>query len=95
MTSERIIKPAHYPWDPNFDDRPYSLAVERHGLLCISGLTAETYSPQRGSYIVESTSLVRQTEVIFEKMGAILEAAGYTFADIVYTVDYALGSIHA
>ena len=90
MTSKRIIKPANYSWDPNFENRPYSLAVERHGLLCISGLTAETYSPQRGTDIVESTSLVRQTEVIFGKMGAILDAAGYTFADVVYTVDYAL-----
>ena len=90
MTSKRIIRPAHYPWDPNYDDQPYSLAVERHGLLCISGLTAETYSPQRNSYIVESTSLVKQTEIIFAKMGAILEGAGYTFADVVYTVDYAL-----
>ena len=90
MTSKHIIRPDHYPWDPNYDDQPYSLAVERHGLLCISGLTAETWSPQRRSYIVESTSLVKQTEVIFAKMGAILEAADYTFADVVYTVDYAL-----
>ncbi len=90
MTAKRIIRPSNYPWDPNYDTQPYSLAVERHGLLCISGLTAETYSPQRGSYIVESTSLVKQTEVIFAKMGAILESAGYTFADVVYTVDYAL-----
>ena len=90
MTTKRIIKPAHYPWDPNNDEQPYSLAVERHGLLCISGLTAETWSSKRGSYIVESTSLVKQTGVIFAKMGAILEAAGYTFADVVYTVDYAL-----
>ncbi len=90
MPSKRIIRPAHYPWDPNYDGQPYSLAVERHGLLCISGLTAETYSPRRRTYIVESTSLVKQTEVIFEKMGAILDAAGYTFADVVYTVDYAL-----
>ena len=29
MTTKRIIKPTHYPWDPNFEDRPYSLAVER------------------------------------------------------------------
>lgn len=90
MTEKRIIRPAHYPWDPNYNDQPFSLAVERHGLLCISGLTAETWSSKRGSYIVESTSLVKQTEIIFEKMGAILEAAGYTFADVVYTVDYAL-----
>ena len=90
MTAKRIIRPAHYPWDPNYDSQPYSLAVERHGLLCISGLTAETWSSQRGSYIVESTSLVKQTEIIFAKMGAILEAAGYTFTDVVYTVDYAL-----
>ncbi len=90
MTAKRIIKPTDYPWDPNYDSQPYSLAVERNCLLCISGLTAETWSPRRGSYIVEGTSLVKQTEVIFEKMGAILEAAGYTFADVVYTVDYAL-----
>ena len=90
MTAKRIIKPTDYPWDPNYDSQPYSLAVERHGLLCISGLTAKTWSSQRGSYMVESTSLVKQTEVIFAKMGAILEAAGYTFADVVYTVDYAL-----
>lgn len=90
MTEKHVIRPDHYPWDPHYDDRPYSLAVERHKLLCISGLTAETYSPQRGSYVVESTSLVKQTDVIFAKMDAILEAAGYTFADVVYTVDYAL-----
>ena len=64
--------------------------MERHGLLCISGLTAETYSPERKSYIVNSTSLVEQTGVIFKKMGAILEAASYVFEDVVYTVDYAL-----
>ena len=90
MTAKRIIRPDNYPWDPKYHSQPYSLAVERHGLLCISGLTAEIWSPQRRSYIVESTSLVKQTEVIFEKMGAILDAAGYTFADVVYTVDYAL-----
>lgn len=90
MTAKRKIRPDHYPWDPNYDDKPYSLAAERHGFLCISGLTAETWSPQRRSYIVESTSLVKQTKVIFGKMGAILDAAGYTFADVVYTVDYAL-----
>ncbi len=90
MTEKRVIGPEHYPWDPNFRDQPFSLGVERHGLLCISGLTAETYSPERKSYVVNSTSLVEQTGVIFKKMGAILEASGYSFEDVVYTVDYAL-----
>ena len=89
MTEKRVIGPEHYPWDPNFRDQPFSLGVERHGLLCISGLTAEIYSPERKSYVVNSTSLVEQTGVIFKKMGAILEAAGYSFEDVVYTVDYA------
>ena len=61
MTEKRIIRPDHYPWDPNYREQPFSLGVERHGLLCISGLTAETYSPERKSYIVNSTSLVEQT----------------------------------
>jgi len=85
-----IIQPDTYCWDPRYMEQPYSLAVERHGLLCISGLTAEVYDIHRDSYIVDSTSLVKQTKVIFEKMEAILSSAGYTFQDVVYTVDYAV-----
>ncbi len=87
---KRIVRPESYPWDPRYQEQPYSLAVERNGFLCISGLTAEVYDQRRRSYVVESISLVEQTKVIFEKMGAILEAAGYSFQDLVYTVDYAL-----
>ena len=90
MVEKRIISPREYPWDPLYSERPYSLGVERHGLLCVSGLTAEEYDPGRGSYIIKSASLVAQTRVIFAKLGAILEAAGYSFQDVVYTVDYAL-----
>ncbi len=90
MTTKRVIRPLDYPWDPGFDFQPYSLAVERNGLLCVSGLTAETHDPARGRRVVNSTDLVEQTEVIFQKMGAILNAAGYSFEDVVYTVDYAL-----
>ena len=86
---KRIIRPKLYPWDPRYQEQPYSLAVERNGFLCISGLTAEVYDQRRRSYVVESISLVEQTKVIFEKIGAILEAAGYSFQDLVYTVDYA------
>ena len=90
VASIKVIEPRYYRWDPLYHNQPYSLAVEKNGFLFISGLTAEIYDPHRKSYIINNLSLVDQTRVIFEKMGSILDAAGYTFQDVVYTVDYAL-----
>ena len=90
MAEKRLIEPRAYPWDPQYKQQPYSLAVERNGLLCVSGLTAEEYDERRGTYLIKSVSLVDQLTVIFEKLKVILETGGYTFQDVVFTVDYAL-----
>jgi len=58
---------------------PYSQAVEANGTLYISGqvpLDAAT------GKLVETT-IVAQTEKVFENIGAILKAAGYEFKDVV------------
>ena len=58
---------------------PYSQAVEVNGTLYISGqvpLVAETMKVVNGG-------IKEQTEQVMKNIGAILEAAGYNFADVV------------
>jgi len=58
---------------------PYSQAVEANGTLYISGqvpLVAETMQLVEGG-------IKEQTERVMQNIGAILEAAGYTFANVV------------
>ena len=58
---------------------PYSQAVETNGTLYISGqvpLIAETMKVVEGG-------IKEQTLQVMKNIGAILEAAGYTFSDVV------------
>ncbi len=58
---------------------PYSQAVEVNGILFISGQIP--IDPAVGK-IVEG-DITAQTEQVMKNIGAILEAAGYSFADVV------------
>lgn len=58
---------------------PYSQAVEINDTLYISGQLP--IHPLSGK--IESTTAELQTEQVFKNISAILEAAGYTFADVV------------
>ncbi|MDD3644231.1 MAG: RidA family protein [Bacteroidales bacterium] len=58
---------------------PYSQAVEMNGTLYISGQIP--LDPATGK-IVEG-GIVEQTEQVMRNIGAILEAAGYTFQNVV------------
>ena len=58
---------------------PYSQAVEINDTLYISGQLP--IQPLSGK--IESTTAELQTEQVFKNIAAILEAAGYTFADVV------------
>ena len=66
------------------DKLTFSPAVRVGNLLFISGMTAADPSGR----IVGENDIVRQTEYIFEKMGAVLAAAGADFSNIVETTDY-------
>ena len=61
---------------------PYSQAVEANGTLYISGQVP--IDPATGK-LVEG-SIHEQTEQVMKNIGAILEAAGYTFKDVVKSV---------
>lgn len=58
---------------------PYSQAVEVNGFLFISGQVA--LDPATGKMV--EGGIVEQTEQVLKNIGAILEAAGYSFKDVV------------
>ncbi len=63
----------------------FSAAVKRGPFLFISGMTAK--DPETGA-MQGKGDIVAQTDYIFRKLGAILEAAGGSFDDVVKTTDY-------
>ena len=58
---------------------PYSQAVESNGILYISGQIP--INPGTGKFI--EGDIKEQTEQVMKNIEAILEAAGYTFSDVV------------
>ncbi len=58
---------------------PYSQAIEANGTLYISGQIP--INPSVGK--IEAEDINGQTEQVFANINAILEEAGYTFADVV------------
>ncbi len=58
---------------------PYSQAVEMNGFLFISGQIP--INPETGQ-VVEG-DIQMQTEQVMENLGAILDEAGYSYADVV------------
>jgi len=58
---------------------PYSQAIEANGTLYISGQIP--INPKVGK--IEATEIGTQAEQVFANISAILEEAGYTFADVV------------
>jgi 2-iminobutanoate/2-iminopropanoate deaminase len=72
---KRIISTAHAPSAIG----PYSQAIEANGTLYISGQIP--IDPKTGN-IVEG-GITEQTEQVMKNIGAILDAAGYNFRDVV------------
>jgi 2-iminobutanoate/2-iminopropanoate deaminase len=60
---------------------PYSQAVEINGTLYISGQIP--INPSAGK--IETTEIAEQAEQVFKNIKAILDAAGYSFTDVVKT----------
>jgi 2-iminobutanoate/2-iminopropanoate deaminase len=58
---------------------PYSQAVEANGFLYISGQIP--IDPSSGKIV--DGGIKEQTEQVMKNIGAILEAAGYSYADVV------------
>ena len=80
------VDPAKFPW---LDTRRYSfsMAVEKNGLVYLSGQSGSAYSPEEGKVLCKG-DLIEQTRLAYEKLGVVLEAAGLGFGNVVKTVDY-------
>jgi len=63
---------------------PYSQAVEKNGLLFISGQIS--LNPETGEIVGNTTS--EQTKQVLVNIGAILNAAGYSASNVVKTTCY-------
>lgn len=61
---------------------PYSQAVEANGMLFISGQIP--IDPATGK--ITEGGITEQTEQVMRNIGAILEAAGYTYSNVIKSV---------
>jgi len=82
----KAITPAHFPW---FDYARYSFSL---GLMTdrgayLSGHTASEYDPVNKKIVVRG-SMADQVRTAYAKIGAILDAAGMGFQDVVRVVEY-------
>lgn len=83
MNKKTMINPG---WEA-YKRLTFAPAVRKGNMLFISGTDATQVDPATGKLIVKG-DMVEQTTVIYEKLKAILEAAGATFEDVVWTTDY-------
>jgi len=65
----------------------YAPAVRKGNMLFISGMDASRLEPSTGKPVIRG-GVVEQTQVIYEKIKAVLETAGASFDDVVWTTDY-------
>src|SRR5438132_13132341 len=80
------IKPSHFPW---FDYSRYScsLGVRAGDRVYLSGHTASEYDAGAKRVVVKG-GMTEQVRTAYTKIGAILDAAGLSFADVVRVVEY-------
>jgi enamine deaminase RidA (YjgF/YER057c/UK114 family) len=65
----------------------FRAGVEKDGILWLSGTTGRRFDPAAGAEVYPA-DLATQVEVIYEKQRQVLQELGYSYADVVKTVDY-------
>jgi enamine deaminase RidA (YjgF/YER057c/UK114 family) len=80
------ITPAHFPWF-DYSRYSFSLGVRAGDRAYLSGHTASEFDPGAKRMVVRG-GMPEQVRTAYTKIGAILEAAGMSFADVVRVVEY-------
>jgi enamine deaminase RidA (YjgF/YER057c/UK114 family) len=80
------IKPAHFPWF-DYSRYSFSLGLRTTDGAYLSGHTASEYDPAAKRIVVRA-GMAGQIRTAYAKIGAILEAAGLGFGDVVRIVEY-------
>ncbi|MEE9203165.1 MAG: RidA family protein [Dehalococcoidia bacterium] len=86
MAAKQVITPAHFPW-ADISRYTFSLGVEKAGLVFLSGNSAGTHDPATGQVVCQG-DVAAQARTAYQKMRAVLEAAGLGPEHVVKTVDY-------
>lgn len=80
------IRPAHFPWY-DYSRYSFSLGLTTSGGVYLSGQTASRYDADAGRIVVTG-GMKEQVGAIYDKVGAVLQAAGLGFGDVVRVVEY-------
>ena len=80
------IQPAHFPWF-DYSRYSFSLGLKVGERAYLSGHTASEYDPQTKRIVVRGGA-TEQVRTAYAKIGAILEAAGLGYSDVVRVVEY-------
>ena len=83
MSKKTMINPG-WEWHKKLTFAP---AVRKGNMLFITGQDGSKIDRDTGKLVIRG-DIVEQTKVIYEKLKAILEAAGASFEDVVWTTDY-------
>lgn len=80
------IKPARFPWF-DYSRYSFSLGLKSASGTYLSGHTASEYDPAAKRIVVRG-GMTDQVRTAYAKIGAILEAAGLGYSDVVRVVEY-------
>jgi enamine deaminase RidA (YjgF/YER057c/UK114 family) len=80
------IKPARVPWF-DYSRYSFSLGLKADKGVYLSGHTASEHDPASKRMVVKG-GMAEQCRTAYAKIGAILEAAGLSLADVVRVVEY-------
>jgi enamine deaminase RidA (YjgF/YER057c/UK114 family) len=80
------IRPARFPWF-DYSRYSFSLGLKTPGGAYLSGHTASEYDPAARRIVVRG-GMTGQARTAYAKIGAILEAAGLGYGDVVRLVEY-------
>ena len=80
------IKPARFPWF-DYSRYSFSLGLKTASGTYLSGHTASEYDPAAKRIVVRG-GMTDQVRTAYAKIGAILEAAGLGYRDVVRVVEY-------
>ncbi|MBL8383266.1 MAG: hypothetical protein JNM90_09340 [Burkholderiales bacterium] len=80
------IQPARFPWF-DYSRYSFSLGLKTATGAYLSGHTASEFDPATKRIVVRG-SMTDQVRTAYAKIGAILEAAGYGYGDVVRIVEY-------
>jgi enamine deaminase RidA (YjgF/YER057c/UK114 family) len=80
------IKPARFPWF-DYSRYSFSLGLRTANGAYLSGHTASEYDPAAKRIVVRA-GMTDQVRTAYAKIGAILEAAGFGYGDVVRIVEY-------